>query len=51
MTSKGDLHVSGGEVRAVGIVSGTVLEQFLRDCLRINDDNVPSQDSGIDEVS
>jgi hypothetical protein len=51
MTLKGDSQVFRGEVRTVGIVPGAVLEQFLCDRLRINDDDVPSQESGIDEVS
>lgn len=51
VTLKGDLHVFSGEVRTVGIVPGAVLEQFLCDSLRINDDNVPSQGLDIDKVS
>ena len=51
MTLKEDLQAFRGEVRTVGIVLGAVLEQFLCDRLRIDDDDVPSQESGIDEVS
>lgn len=51
VTSKGDLQVSGDEVRTVGIVPGTILEQVLCDRLRIYDDDVSSQGSEVHDVS